>query len=125
MEIAKKFLNSLFDLQRIVRAAGCSLAGLYAALQREAAFRQELILFAVLAPLGIWLGRSGVERVLLVGSLVVVLIAELFNSAIEATLDRIGDEPHELTGRAKDIASAGVFVAIALALLTWLLILGA
>ena len=114
---------SFRDLRRILRAVGYSLDGLRAAFDREAAFRQEMLLFVVLAPLGTWLGRGGVERALLVGSLFLVLVAELFNSAIEATLDRVGKEPNELTGRAKDIGSAAVFLSIALVITTWVLIL--
>lgn len=123
MGIGKKLLISVTELARVARATGYSISGLRIALDREAAFRQELILFVVLAPLGIWLGRSGVERALLVGSLVLVMIAELFNSAIEATLDRVSKEPHELAGSAKDIGSAAVFLSIVLAVLTWALVL--
>ena len=123
MRIGKKLLASVTDVGRIVQAFAYSMSGLRAALDREAAFRQELMLLCVLAPLGAWLGESGVERALLVGSLVLVLVVELVNSALEATLDRIGTEPNDLTGRAKDIGSAAVFLAIVLAVLTWALIL--
>ena len=116
-------LNGLFDLRRVWRAAGYSVSGLKAALANEAAFRQEMALFVLLAPLGLWLGRDGVERSLLVGSLVLVLVVELLNSAVEAAVNRIGNEPHELSGRAKDIASAAVFLSLLLVVLVWVLVL--
>jgi len=115
--------NGLFDLRRVWRAAGYSVSGLKAALVNEAAFRQEMALFVLLAPLGLWLGRDGVERSLLIGSLVLVLIVELLNSAIETAVNRIGNEPHELSGRAKDIASAAVFLSLLLVALVWVLVL--
>ncbi|MEE8513049.1 MAG: diacylglycerol kinase, partial [Acidiferrobacterales bacterium] len=105
------------------RATGNSFAGLKAAASRETAFCQELALFVVLAPLGIWLGQSGVERALLVGSLMLVLIVELLNSAVEALVDRIGSERHELSGVAKDLGSAAVFVALVLVVVVWSLVL--
>lgn len=80
-------------------------------------------MFVVLAPLGIWLGQSGVERTLLVGSLMLVLIVELLNSAVEALVDRIGSERHELSGVAKDLGSAAVFVALVLVVVVWSLVL--
>lgn len=116
-------LRSLLDLARIVRATRYSLAGLRAAITNEAAFRQELALFVVLAPLALWLGRSGVERALLLGSLILVLIVELLNSAIETLINRIGSERHELSGICKDIASAAVFVALIQVPIVWALIL--
>lgn len=116
-------LRGIFDLARIVRATRYSLAGLRAAIVNEAAFRQELALFVVLAPLALWLGRSGVERALLLGSLMLVLVVELLNSAIETLVNRIGSERHELSGVAKDIASAAVFVALIQVPLVWVLIL--
>jgi len=119
----EKFLRSAVDLARIGRAAHHSLAGLRAAIEHEAAFRQELILFVVLAPLGAWLGRNGIERALLIGALVLVLVVELLNSAIEAVVDRVGRRRHPLAKRAKDLASAAVLAAIGLAVLTWVLVL--
>lgn len=113
----------LGDLGRVLRATGNSFAGLKAAASRETAYRQELALFVVLAPLGIWLGQSGVERALLVGSLMLVLIVELLNSAVEALVDRIGSERHELSGVAKDLGSAAVFVALVLVVVVWSLVL--
>ena len=116
-------LKDLFDLRRVWRAAGYSLAGLKAVLRDEAAFRQESALFLILAPLGLWLGRDGVERSLLIGSLVVVLIVELINSATEAVVNRIGIEPHPLSGRAKDVASAAVLLSLILVVIVWVLVL--
>ncbi len=107
---------------RLWRAAGHSWRGLRAAFRHEAAFRQEVGLLLVVVPLALWLGESGVERTLLIGSWLLVMVAELLNSAIEAVVDRIGPERHELSGRAKDIASAAVFVALANAALVWLLV---
>lgn len=115
--------NGITDIARIFRAAGYSLKGLRAAWANEAAFRQELVLFIFLFPLGLWLGQDGIERVLLTLSLLLVLIVELLNSAVEAVVDRFGNERHELAGRAKDIASAAVFVALINVPFTWLLVL--
>jgi diacylglycerol kinase (ATP) len=97
--------------------------GFAAALRNEAAFRQALASTAILAPLGIWLGQSGVERALLVGSLLLMLMVELLNSGIEAVVDRVGLERHPLSGMAKDIASAAVGLAIFNAVVVWLLVL--
>ena len=115
--------RDLLNLRRVWRAAGYSLNGLKTALKYELPFRQEMALFVFLAPLGLWLGRNGVERSLLVGSLALVLIVELLNSAVEAVVNRIGNEPHELSGRAKDMASAAVFLALLLVVLVWVLVL--
>ncbi len=119
----RKIQQRVTDLGRIVRAAGYSLSGLRAAFRKEAAFRQEVVVFALLAPLGLWLGRNGVERALLVGSLFQVLIVELLNSAVETTVDRVGRKWHKLAGRAKDMGSAAVALALLLAALTWVLVL--
>lgn len=110
-------------LKRIVKAAGYSMAGLKAAFVNEAAFRQELALCAVMIPAGVWLGQTGVERALLVGSLLLVLMVELLNSGIEAVVDRFGGELHTLSGRAKDIGSAAVFVALFNVVVVWGLVL--
>ena len=110
-------------LTRIIRAAGYSAQGLRACYRHEAAFRQELWMALLVVPLGLWLGSDGVERALLAGSWVIVMIVELINSAIEATVDRFGPEQHQLSGRAKDIGSAAVLMAIGLAALVWALIL--
>lgn len=108
---------------RLFKATGYSLAGLRAAYQNEQAFRQEAWLCLVLFPLAFYLTDVGIERALLIGSWLVVMITELMNSAVEAVVDRIGDEWHELAGRAKDIASAAVMIALLLAVVVWLLVL--
>lgn len=115
--------RGLLDLPRVIRAAGYSAAGLKAALRNESAFRQEMVLFVIFTPLGFWLGRDGVERSLLVGSLLLVLIVELLNSAVETAVNRIGEEPHALSGRAKDLGSAAVFVSLLLVVMVWALVL--
>ncbi|MFT3761840.1 MAG: diacylglycerol kinase [Pseudoxanthomonas sp.] len=109
---------------RILKAAIWSLQGLRAAWLHESSFRLEVCLFVVLAPLGGWLGENGVERALLIGSMLLVLSVELLNSAIEAVIERYGPEHHELAGRAKDMGSAAVFVLMLNVLLCWGLILG-
>mgnify|MGYP003296300702 CR=1 FL=1 len=109
---------------RILLATKWSLQGLRAAWLHESSFRLEVYVLAVLGPLGLWLGQTGVERVLLVGSGVLVLSIELLNSAIEAVIERYGAEDHELAGRAKDMGSAAVFVLMLNVALTWTLILG-
>jgi diacylglycerol kinase (ATP) len=99
------------------------MQGLKACYEGEEAFRQELLVLMVMLPLGLWLGETPVERAMLVGSLLLVPIVELLNSAIEANIDRFGPERHELSGRAKDIASAAVFTSILFSVVIWLLIL--
>jgi diacylglycerol kinase (ATP) len=110
-------------LRRLINAAGYSFSGLAAAARHEDAFRQELMLAAVLAPLGLWLGQTGVERALLVGSVLLVLIVELLNSAVEAAVDRVSLDDHNLAKRAKDIGSAAVMLSLANVGLIWLLVL--
>ena len=104
---------------RIIKAAGYSAKGFRAAWKYESAFRQEVILTATLIPLAFLLGRNPVEVGLLIASSLLVVIVELLNSGIEAVVDRIGDEPHQLSGRAKDLGSAAVFVALILTLVLW------
>jgi diacylglycerol kinase (ATP) len=99
-----------------------SLAGLRAA-RKQRAFGQELALFALVIPTALWAGRDHVERALLIGSWLLVMIVELLNSAIETAVDRVGFEPNELAGRAKDLGSAAVFMAIVLHLVIWLFVL--
>ncbi len=111
------------NFQRVIRAAGYSMKGLKSAYTYEAAFRQEVWLSFFMIPAGLYLGDGAVEKILLVGSVLLVLVAELLNSAVESVVDRIGSEYHELSGRAKDIGSAAVFVAMLITGLTWLLIL--
>ena len=108
---------------RVLRAAGASLRGLAGAFREEAAFRQELAFAALVIPLGLWLGHSGIERALLIGPMLLMLIVELVNSAIEATVDRIGLERHALAGLAKDIGSAAVLMSFVLLTAVWLLVL--
>ena len=110
-------------IRRMIKATGYSWQGLRAAWRNEAAFREELLLALVLVPLGLWLGDGGVEKALLVGSVILLLVVELLNSAVEAVVDRFGDELHELSGRAKDMASAAVALAILLLAGVWLLVL--
>jgi len=110
-------------IARVIRALGSSVQGLVGAFRDEAAFRQELACALIVIPLGLWLGRSGVERALLVGPVFLTLIVELLNSAIEATVDRIGLERHALSGLAKDIGSAAVFMSFILLGTVWLLVL--
>jgi diacylglycerol kinase (ATP) len=110
-------------LQRLINATRYSLHGIAAAARHEDAFRQELILAAVLAPLGLWLGGSGVERALLVGSVLLVLVVELVNSAVEATVDRVSLDDHNLAKRAKDIGSAAVMLSLVNVAVVWLLVL--
>lgn len=109
-------------LRRLWNATRYSLSGLSAALS-EAAFRQELLLAAITIPLGLHLGASGVERALLVGSVLLVLIVELLNSALEAAVDRISSELNILSKRAKDLGSAAVMLSILNAAAIWLLVL--
>lgn len=109
--------------RRLVNAAGYSWAGLKAAWRNEEAFRQEGLLCVILTPLALWLGDNAVEQALLIGSLLLLVIVELLNTGIEAAVDRIGQEHHELSGRAKDIGSAAVFVAVLNVAVVWLLIL--
>jgi len=110
-------------LTRIIKAAGYSLKGLRAAYINEAAFRQEVWLSVVLIPLGLWLGQGPLEQVLLVSVILLVIMMELINSAIEAIVDRAGTEHNELAGRAKDIGSAAVFVALLLTVFVWGMVL--
>ncbi len=106
-------------MRRILRATRYSAQGFAHAWRHEAAFRQEIGLTLVLVPAAMWLGRSGIERLLLIACCVLVLIVELLNSAIEATVDRIGEEHHELSGHAKDLGSAAVFVSLVIVVAVW------
>src|SRR6188768_3377686 len=108
---------------RMFRAFGTSMKGLAGAFREEAAFRQELALAVVVIPLGLWLGRTGLERAILIAPMFLVLVVELINSALEATVDRIGLERHTLSGLAKDIGSAAVFSSLTLLVVVWTLVL--
>ncbi len=109
--------------RRLWAAFGFSIQGLRACYRHEEAFRQEVLAVLALLPVGLWLGDSPVERAILIGSLLMIPIVELLNSAIEANVDRIGLEHHELSGRAKDIASAAVLWSIVSCAAIWALIL--
>lgn len=109
-------------IRRIVSATFNSAAGLREAWANEAAFRQECGLAVVLIPTAFWVGRTAAELALLIGSVLLVLIVELLNTAVEATVDRVGTERHKLSGRAKDIASAAVLIALVLMAFVWGLI---
>lgn len=106
-------------IKRIILAAGYSLLGFKAAFRHEAAFRQEFLLAIVLIPLAFWLDVEPLQRVLMIAALFLVMIVELLNSAIEAVVDRIGLEKHELSGRAKDLGSAAVLGSLLLLAYIW------
>lgn len=112
-----------FDMRRLWRAACYSYAGLKSVFVHEAAFRLELVLAAFLIPLAFHLTPSAVERALLIGSVLLVLIVEVVNSAIEAVVNRVSLEVHELSGRAKDLGSAAVFLSLANVVAVWLIVL--
>jgi len=107
-------------LDRLIRATGYSWSGLKLAYRGESAFRQELWLAALLMPMSFWVGRSWVEVALLIGTVVLLLIVELLNSGIEAAIDRVSFEFHDLSKRAKDLASAAVSLALVLCAGVWI-----
>lgn len=115
--------KSTGGVKRVFKAAGYSMKGFASAWRHEAAFRQELSLALILLPLAIWLDVSTLERIAMIGALALVLIVELLNSAVEAAIDRISDERHELSGRAKDLGSAAVFITLLMLFFTWASIL--
>lgn len=108
---------------RLIDATRYSMQGMKAAWQNEAAFRQELAAVVILVPVAVFIARDITQFLLLAAPLLILLLAELVNSALEAVVDRIGDEPHELSGRAKDMGSAVVFISLLLAFVSWLLII--
>jgi diacylglycerol kinase (ATP) len=110
-------------LMRLLNAFGNTNRGLIGAWREEAAFRQECALAVVLIPFGLWLADNGIERVLLVGPVFFILVVELLNSAIEAAIDRIGEERHTLSGLAKDMGSAAVFGSFVLLAFSWAMVL--
>ncbi len=110
-------------INRWVKALGFTWLGLKAAYKHEEAFRQEVLLLLVSIPLALWLGDSGIEKAFLIASVLLLLIIELLNSAIEAVVDRFGGELHELSGRAKDMGSAAVFIAMLNIAIVWLIII--
>ncbi len=109
-------------IRRIINAFGYSLLGIRAALRHESAFRQEAAMFFIMLPVAWWLGRTYLDWALLIGSMFIVLIVELLNSAIEAVVDRFGNEHHELAGRAKDMGSAAVLVSLLNVSFIWALV---
>lgn len=109
--------------RHLFNAIRWSIQGLVAAFKREAAFRQELAIIILLLPLGVWIARSLLEFAILLGACLFVLAAELFNSSLEAAIDRISEEQHPLSGLAKDYGSAAVMMCMAIALLIWVAML--
>ena len=110
-------------LNRLINALKYSIAGTLAAFKHEDAFRQEVFLFLILAPIALFLSNVPSERALMIGSLILIIIIELLNSAVEATVDRISIKHHKLAKRAKDIGSAAVFFSLINAAIIWLIIL--
>lgn len=110
-------------ITRLIKATGYSIAGLKAAWQEEAAFRQEVLLSIVMIPAAFWVGETAVQRILLIASVFIVLITEILNSAVEAVVDRIGSDPHPLSGRAKDMGSAAVMLSLINVAIVWGLII--
>ncbi|MDX1351833.1 MAG: diacylglycerol kinase [Thiomicrorhabdus sp.] len=106
-------------LKRIFYAAGYSWKGFKSTWKHEAAFKQEVILFTLMIPLAFWIGDTASERVILIAVLLIVLVVELLNSAVESVVDRIGEDYHKLSGRAKDQGSAAVFLSFFIAILVW------
>ncbi len=120
-------MTSLFKdktgLKRLINAFGYSIEGFKEAYKNEAAIRQEFILSIILIPIGFLIGETGIQKALLISSIIIIPLVELLNSAIEATVNRISSKNHHLAKRAKDIGSAAVFLAIGNAFITWILIL--
>ncbi len=110
-------------IARLLRAFGNTWQGLAGCWREEEAFRQECLLALVAIPAALWFGGTGVERAVLIGPMLLILIVELLNSAIETAIDRIGTERHALSGLAKDLGSAAVFVSFLLLAATWILVL--
>lgn len=110
-------------IRRVVNAAFYSWAGMRYAWINESAFRQEVTLAVILIPAAFWVGSDALQRALLVGTCLIVLIVELLNSAIEAVVDRFGDEYHKLSGSAKDLGSAAVFFSLLLTVIVWGLVI--
>ncbi|MGY6031513.1 diacylglycerol kinase [Phytobacter sp. AG2a] len=115
--------NNTTGMTRIIKAAGYSWKGVRAAWINEAAFRQESVAVILAIIIACFLDVDAITRVLLIGSVALVMIVEILNSAIEAVVDRIGSDFHELSGRAKDMGSAAVLMTILVALFTWISLL--
>lgn len=111
-------------IARVVKAFFHSLDGFADAWHHESAFRQEIVLAAVMIPVACWVPATAVERALLIGSVLLVLIVELLNSSLETAIDRISYDDHDLSRRAKDFGSAAVLVTLVLAAVVWALVLG-
>jgi len=116
-------VNGIGPIERLINATRYSLRGLGEGWRTQAALRYEFWVLVVAVPVAFFFGHGGVERALLIGSCVLVIVVELINSAIESAVDRIGRERHELSARAKDLGSAAVFCSILLAAGVWLIIL--
>ncbi len=114
--------NKKRGIQRIINAFKYTFAGLKSAWIHEEAFRQEIVILIFVIPLGMWIGASSTQRAILIGFYLIIPLTELLNSSIEATVDRIGEEHHALSGRAKDLGSAAVFLSICTAVIIWGLI---
>jgi len=110
-------------LKHFIKAFGWSVQGFRTTFSGESAFRHEILIALFLVPLGVYLGNNGIERALLVGSVLIVLVVELLNTSIESVVDRVGLEHHHLAGRAKDVGSAAVFMSCAIVIVVWALIL--
>lgn len=110
-------------LTRLLKATRFSWQGFKAAFTHEQAFRQEVLLAIILIPLGLYLGESGIECALLISVVLIILIVELINSGIEAIVDRVSTDKHELSGRAKDVGSAAVLLSLVNAVVVWVLVL--
>ena len=123
LQIMKSPYKGKTGLRRLINAFGYSIAGTLAAFKHEDAFRQEVILSAILIPLALYLGQTGIEQALMIASIIFVIIVELLNSSLEATVDRISVKRHKLAKRAKDIGSAAVFFSLVNATVIWFLIL--
>jgi len=121
--VTKKTPEKKTGIARILAATKYSYQGLRLAAETEPAFRQELLALVALVPLAIYLGETPIQRLLLIGSIVLVLIVELLNTAVEAVVDRVSSDFHELSRQAKDLGSAAVFLSISLAFLTWAVVI--
>lgn len=121
--VIKKTPEKKTGLARIAAATKYSYHGLHLAAETESAFKQELLAFILLLPVAIYLAETAIEKLMLIGSILLVMIVELLNTAIEAVVDRVSSDFHELSGQAKDLGSAAVFLSLSLALLTWALLI--
>ena len=122
-ETAIVVIGGEFDILRLLQATKHALRGFRDAFRSQVSIRQEVLIILVMTPFALWLGENGVERALMIGALLLILLTELMNAAIEMTVDRIGTERHELSRKAKDMAAAAVLVSLVTAATVWLLIL--